>query len=188
MRDRAGPVIEVRAALPADAVVIAAVHAASWRSAYAGILPDEYLAGLSVPRLAAGYDRMIRAGQNLLVAARTNVAKGEGPRVVGFAAGAPVQGGLAEAEISLLYVLDDWRDQGIGRRLMRSLGVGLASQGARSAFLWVLRDNPNRWFYRRLGGAPAAEGMIRFAGRELVQTAILWDPIDKLVAASPAAG
>lgn len=180
--------IEFRPALPADSVVIAAVHAASWRSAYAGILPDEYLAGLSVPRLAAGYDRMIRAGQSLLVAARTNVAKGEGPRVVGFAAGAPSAGGIAEAEISLLYVLDDWRDQGVGRGLMRSLGMKLADQGARSAFLWVLRDNPSRWFYRRLGGTSAAEGTIRFAGRDLIQTAILWDPIDKLVAASPAAG
>jgi GNAT superfamily N-acetyltransferase len=181
-------VIEIRHAVPADAVAVAAVHTASWRSAYAGILPDTYLAGLSVPRLAASYDQMIRADDSLLVAVRTDLAKGEGPRIVGFAAGGPSRGRIAEAEISLLYVLDDWRDQGIGRRLMRGMGIHLASTGARSAFLWVLRDNPNRWFYSRLGGAPAAEGRIRFAGRELTQTAILWDPIEKLLAASPASG
>jgi len=181
--------IDIRRATPADAVQIAAVHLATWRNAYAGILPDDYLAKLSIPRLAASYDRMIRAREGLFVAARRDVPRGDGPRIVGFANGGPSRpGAIADAEISLLYVLDDWRDQGIGRRLMRSLGMNLAADGASSAFLWVLRDNPNRWFYNRLGGEPAAEGTIRFAGKALTQTAILWDPIEKLLAASPAAG
>ncbi len=44
--------IGIRRGRPGDAVGIAAVHVAAWRSAYPGILPDPYLAGLSVP--AAG--------------------------------------------------------------------------------------------------------------------------------------
>ena len=52
-------------------------------------------------------------------------------------------------------------------------------------FLWVLRDNPSRWFYQRLGGKPAAEAAIQFAGRQVVQTAFVWDPIERLLAASP---
>ena len=38
----------VRAARPDDAHPIAAVHVATWRDAYAGLLPDELLAGLDV--------------------------------------------------------------------------------------------------------------------------------------------
>jgi hypothetical protein len=180
-----GPVA-IRRARPADAVQIAAVHVAAWRSAYPGLLPDEYLAGLSVSRIAAGYERMIRGGEGVFVAARGGSDAQAGPRIVGFANGEPRQGGIAEGEISLLYVLDDWRERGLGRRLIRSVGLHLAGTGCRSAFLWVLRDNPSRWFYQHLGGRPVAEGTVRFAGRELQQTAFLWDPIDRLVAASPA--
>jgi GNAT superfamily N-acetyltransferase len=182
-----GPVV-IRRARPGDSVQIAAVHVAAWRSTYPGLLPDEYLAGLSVPRIAASYDRMIRAGEGIYVAARTASDGQPGPRIVGFSNGQSSRSSIAEGEISLLYVLDDWRERGLGRRLIRSVGLHLAGNGCRNAFLWVLRDNPSRWFYQRLGGRPVAEGRIRFAGRELEQTAFLWDPIDRLVAASPAAG
>ena len=51
--------IAVRRARPDDASGIAAVHVAAWRSAYAGILEDGYLAGLSEARLAGFYHRAI---------------------------------------------------------------------------------------------------------------------------------
>ena len=57
---------------------------------------------------------------------------------------------LAEGEVETLYVLDDWRERGVGRRLMRAAAGHLVDIGCRSAFLWVLRDNPSRWFYQRL--------------------------------------
>lgn len=40
----------VRQARESDAPAIAEVHVASWRGAYRGLLPDEYLAGLRVER------------------------------------------------------------------------------------------------------------------------------------------
>jgi hypothetical protein len=52
----------------------------------------------------------------------------------------------------------------------------------------VLRDNPSRWFYRHLGGQPAAEGQTRLAGVSLAQVAYNWDPIDRLLAAEAAGG
>ena len=91
------------------------------------------------------------------------------PRVVGFVTGGPARhaggrSGLGEGEIETLYVLDDWRERGLGRRLMRAAAAHLAASGCKSAFVWVLRDNPSRWFYERLGGRPAAEATVRVAG------------------------
>ena len=57
-------------------------------------------------------------------------------------------------------------------------------RGCRSVFLWVLRDNPSRWFYQRLGGRPVLDAGTRVAGRDLVQTAYVWDPIESLLTAS----
>jgi GNAT superfamily N-acetyltransferase len=94
---------------------------------------------------------------------------------------------FGEGEIETLYVLDDWRERGLGRRLMQASATWLGASGCGSAFLWVLRDNPSRWFYERLGGKAAAEQLIRVAGRDVVQTAYVWAPIDKLVQATTSA-
>ncbi len=186
--------IAVRRARPADAIAIAAVHVAAWRSAYAGILPDAYLARLSVPRQAAHYDTAIRAGAGVLVASASgvDVGFGSGSRVVGFTTAGRARIGseiggqrLAEGEVETLYLLDDFRERGIGRRLLRSAAAHLAATGCRSAFLWVLRDNPSRWFYARLGGRAVAEAAIQVGGQSVMQTAFVWDPIEKLLAASP---
>lgn len=178
--------LTVRRARPADAPVIGAVHVAAWRSAYPGILPDEYLANLSVARQAAGYDMQIRRGGGVYVAIASgdDLPDGAGPLVVGFTTvGRGRVAGLGEGEIETLYVLDDWRDRGLGRRLLRAAGAHLAAAGCGSAFLWVLRDNPSRWFYQRLGGRQAATAHVRVGGVAVPQTAYVWNPIEKLLAA-----
>ena len=191
----AAHMISIRRARPSDAIAIGAVHVAAWRSTYPGILPDGFLARLSVPRQAAHYDAAIRSSTAVFVAAAsgTDVPPGSGSRIVGFTTAGRARGGeiagrrLAEGEVETLYVLDDWRDRGVGRKLMRAAAAHLAETGCRSCFVWVLRDNPSRWFYQRLGGKPVAEAMIQFAGQKVPQTAFVWDPIERLLAASPQA-
>lgn len=184
--------IAIRKARPADSVAIAAVHVAAWRNTYPGILPDMYLAKLSVSRQAVHYDRAIRAGNGVLVAIASgnDVAPGGAPRIVGFTTAGKARHGEGgswtpgEGEVETLYVLDDWRDRGVGRRLLGAAARHLAEYGCRSAYLWVLRDNPSRWFYERLGGRSVAEATIQVAGQPVVQTAFVWDPIDHLLTAS----
>jgi GNAT superfamily N-acetyltransferase len=205
-------VIQLRRARLSDAAAIGAVHVAAWRSAYPGILPDAFLSGLSATRQARYYEATIASGAVVLVAAPE---KG-GPRLVGFttagtgrrrgavqgpagrhwfgesAGGERPDGGsravdaLGDGEIETLYVLDDWREQGVGRRLMRAAARELAGRGCRSAYVWVLRDNPSRFFYQHLGGQQLANGTTSVAGVQLAQTAFGWDPIDRLLAAEPA--
>jgi hypothetical protein len=187
-------VIAIRRARPADAAAIGAVHVAAWRSTYPGILPNAYLSRLSVRRQAAHYEATIRNRLGVHVATASGVDAGPagGPaRVVGFVTDGPARAGahkLGDGEIETLYVLDDWRDRGIGRRLMRAAAEHLAAAGCKSAFLWVLRDNPSRWFYERLGGRVGAEATVRVAGRMIVQTAYVWPDIEKLEQAASFTG
>jgi GNAT superfamily N-acetyltransferase len=183
----------VRRARPDDAAGIAAVHVAAWRSAYAGILDDDYLAGLSEVRLAAFYHRAIldrRAGHAVFVATAGGAdlpddKAGPEPAIVGFASGGRARrSGLAEGEVETLYMLDDYRERGIGRRLMRAMAAHLRAIGCNSALVWVLAHNPARYFYRRLGGKLAMHEGIRVAGRPVQQTALTWDPIDVLLSAT----
>ena len=191
--------IAIRRARPGDAPAIAAVHVAAWHSAYPGLLPDAFLAGLSARRKAAEYERTIRDG-GVFVAAAAGV-----PRIAGFVTvgrarrvtpwgtvsrpdGAPGEGAaaaqpLGEGEVETLYVLDDWRDRGLGRRLIGAGAAHLAELGCRSAFCWVLRDNPSRWFYERIGGRAVMADNVLVAGTSVPQVAYAWDPIERLVAA-----
>ncbi|HEV7268789.1 MAG TPA: GNAT family N-acetyltransferase [Falsiroseomonas sp.] len=185
--------IAVRRARPDDAPGIAAVHVAAWRSAYAGILDDAYLANLSEARLAAFYHRAIldrRDGHAVFVATAGGAdlpadKAGPEPAIVGFASGGRARRrGLAEGEVETLYVLDDFRERGVGRRLMRAMGAHLRVIGCRSVLVWVLADNPARYFYRRLGGRPAMTDSVLVAGQPVRQSALLWDPIDVLLSAT----
>ncbi len=163
-----------RAGVP-DAPAIAAVHVAAWRSAYPGVLPDQFLARLSIPRQAAFYERAIRLGAGVQVA----IANG---RIVGFSTARRTrQNPLGEGEVETLYVLDDFKERGLGRRLLRASAEYLAGLQCGSAFAWVLRDNPAGFFYQHLGGKRVATGTTRVGGSEIPQTAFAWNPIDRLL-------
>ena len=173
--------MNIRPARPDDAAGIAAVHVAAWQAAYAGILPEAYLAGMSRTRQAAYYLARIAAGPGVFVAAD--------PHVVGFAtAGRPRTRGLGDGEVETLYVLDDWRDQGVGRGLLHAAAAHLQATGCTSLFLWVLRDNPSRWFYQRMGGRAAMESAVQVAGIAVPQVAFVWDPITTLLSAPSLSG
>ncbi len=167
--------IRIRRAEPEDAVGIGAVHVGAWRNSYAGILPDSFLTRLSMPRHAFMYQASIEAGRSVYVAEVSG-------KIVGFSTASRSRTGLGDGEIETLYVQDDWRERGIGRGLMQRVAARLQRTGCRSVFLWVLRDNPSRWFYQRLGGRRAADSQVVVAGVTIPQTAYVWDPITLLLA------
>jgi hypothetical protein len=68
---------------------------------------------------------------------------------------------------------------------MQAAANHLRGVGHQSCLLWVLRDNPSRWFYERLGGRAAMAMEIQIAGHPVIQTAFVWDPIDRLTTAVP---
>jgi hypothetical protein len=176
----------IRRARPGDAAAIAAVHVAAWRSAYAGILREQYLANLSEIRLAAFYQRAIldRQGGHAVFVATAPDAAGDSA-VVGFASGGRTRRpGLAEGEVETLYVLDDYRERGCGRRMMRAMAAHLRAIGCHSAQAWVLEANPSRFFYRHLGGHLSMRETIRVGGQPVEQIAMVWNPIDTLLAAT----
>ncbi|MDB5414333.1 MAG: family N-acetyltransferase [Rubritepida sp.] len=179
--------VTIRRARPSDATALGLVHVASWRSTYAGVLPEEYLSSLSAERETRGYERGMterRGGHAAFVAVADNLEIPDGG-VVGF-----ITGGLsrrpivAEGEVETLYLLDDFHERGIGRRLMRAMASHLASLGAQSAFAWVLENNPSRWFYERLGAKLVAREEMNFARERTSQIAYAWDPIHTLLTAT----
>lgn len=168
----------IRPAAPADARGIARVHVETWRSAYPGILPDKVMVGLTVDQKASDWRRRLEAPreqEGVLVAA----IDGE---VVGFAGFGRVTGSLAAGEVFTLYVLSDWQDQGLGRALLAGAFARLAQAGAPSALIWVLAENPARFFYEAMGGTKAGARDEQAWGARLHEYAYLWPDLAGWVA------
>jgi GNAT superfamily N-acetyltransferase len=177
-------VIAIRRAKLADASGIAAVHVATWRSAYADILPEDVLTRLSASRLAHYYEHCIRLGLCMHVAA--SYGRNGEPPVLGFCSASRNRAGgagpaLGDGEIETLYVLDDYQNRGLGCQLLRSSARHLWQIGCRSVYCWVLSANSSRYFYQRLGGKCIAQGTTTVGGEIFAQTAFAWDPIETLL-------
>ncbi len=143
--------LALRRAGPADADAVAALHVASWRSAYRGILDDAYLDGpIAAERLALWRARLAEGP----AADVTVVAEAEGAPV-GFGCLVvdedPVWGSL----VANLHADPARRGLGIGRELMADLAARARATAAhRPVHLFCLALNgPARAFYEKLGGA-----------------------------------
>lgn len=145
--------MRIREASPDDARAIAEVHVRSWRWAYRGLIPDDYLDRLSVD------DREVRWREGLTPPASNLgcvVAEDEGGRVVGFAGfGAAADEATSPegaGEVHAIYVDESVAGTGVGRELFAAASDGLRAQGFPRAFLWVLAANDRaRRFYVKAG-------------------------------------
>jgi GNAT superfamily N-acetyltransferase len=162
---------------------IARVYVDTWRSAYAGVLPDRVLLGMSVERQANEWAWVIRNradSQSVMVAAEVGhgvvgmASLGQGrtsdlPPAGRFAPGAGTVG-----EIYTLYVLPEFQERGIGRQLLAAAFSALLSRGIERAYLWTIRDHQARFFYERMGGTTIAERKQKLWGTDVPQLAFGW--------------
>ncbi len=167
--------LNLRSAGLDDAGAIARVHVATWRAAYAGLVPDAYLVGMTEVGQMRSWRRLLgrpQAEETILVAEVESAASAGGPQVVGFGSCGPSRpyGLPYRGEVFTLYVTDDWQGRGIGRALVQALFTDLVARGKRDALTWVLSANPSRFFYEAVGGSPVAERKEAFAGTKLDET------------------
>jgi GNAT superfamily N-acetyltransferase len=138
----------IRIATPEDAERIAEIQVESWRAAYRGILPGEYLDGLDVSKRTQLWKKFSGDMQAPLLVAE------ESDQIIGFCHLIRSRDPDAEraAEIAAIY-LDPmhWR-KGYGRKLCSTALSFSADQGFERVTLWVLEDNsPARRFYETMG-------------------------------------
>jgi GNAT superfamily N-acetyltransferase len=168
--------IRLRPARPGDARAIARIFVETWRTTYPGMVPDRTLVDMTVDRKAAGWRRALLrpARQEVVLIAEDRQA---GP--VGFASAGPNRAPVLPfaGEVQTLYVLTDWQNLGIGRQLLQGCFARLADNGLGSAVIWVLADNPSRFFYERMGGKRAGEREENLWGARLHEIAYGWSQL-----------
>ncbi|MEV0292766.1 GNAT family N-acetyltransferase [Nocardia sp. NPDC050710] len=165
--------VTVRAGARGDATRIAALHTASWRSAYAGIMPDSFLNGpLSADRLALWQQRLADnpSAAGLFVAEC-------GPELVGFVYLIPRPDG--RILLDNLHALPGRTRSGVGTLLFRrALRWAATEYPGCAVYLEVLQENkPAIAFYERHGGRRTDARLGRFEqGFELPEFEYTWTP------------
>jgi len=176
-------VITIRRAERADAPAIGRVHVETWQSAYAGLLPDAMLAGMTDVRHAALWAHTLSDSNE---AKGVFVADDDEMGVVGFGSCGPVRDmpeglnctEMRVGEVYLLYVEPDFQNQGNGRRLLDALFQQLHAQGFDTAVLWMLAENQTRFFYEGLGGQEVGQRTDTFAGADVDEIAYAWRDLE----------
>jgi ribosomal protein S18 acetylase RimI-like enzyme len=165
--------VTIREARVEDAAGIARVHVDSWRSTYAGIVPDTYLANIS-------YERRERRWCDILGNTPSNqyhfVAVNDEGYVVGFVSGGSERNAdpMYQAELYSIYLLQEYQGQGIGRQLTYKLVEKFLQSGITSMLLWVFVDNPACRFYEALGGQRLRVEQADFDGVMVAEVAYGW--------------
>jgi GNAT superfamily N-acetyltransferase len=169
------PII-IREVTSADAPALAHVIVTATRHTFTGLVPDVYVTWLSADEQAACRAQATADGRDLaeaLVQAEEDksaanwrksfagerdlseilLAAEQDGDILGHALARPTAGDpVYRGELCALYVLPSHHGRGIGRLLVRAVAQRLAIQGIHSLRVGVLRVNPNRQFYARLGG------------------------------------
>ena len=147
--------MQVRAARAADARAVAVVHVDSWRAAYPGLVPDEFLAQMSVDQREAMWRDLLGS---MDWPARGTLVLVDGEHVVGFASvgsSRDEDAATGTGELWGIYLHPDAWGTGGGRLLMSDATSRLTEAGFDEATLWVLRGNQRaRRFYAVAGWSP----------------------------------
>ena len=162
--------MRIRRATRRDANGIARVHAESWRTTYATMLPDTYLDQLRIRSLAREWRRTIET-RHTIVAVETD---GKREHVVGFAQLGRGRSQNPEwrrmlGEIHMLYVEPERQSDGVGGALLRASMRALEQSNMMWMHVWVLEDNLSaRRFYERHGlQADGRSRIDRFHGQQV---------------------
>ncbi|WP_020661817.1 GNAT family N-acetyltransferase [Amycolatopsis benzoatilytica] len=142
----------VRRATLEDAAAIAAVHVSSWQAAYSGLMPDEFLSGLSVPaRTESWAENLANPSLPHTVLVASEAGSGETAGFAVFGPGRDDDTTPETGELSAIYLLPAQWGNGLGRALHEECVRGLAAR-FETATLWVLSANERaRKFYERAG-------------------------------------
>jgi L-amino acid N-acyltransferase YncA len=168
--------MKIREATKQDIPSIASVHVASWQSTYRGIVSDTFLDSLKTEQFIQRWESIFKKNPLVLV------AENDENKVVGFISGGPSRfpEHPFEAELYAVYLLKDVQRQGTGKKLLLELVRRLVSRGYRSMLVWVLKKNPARKFYEKMGGTPVTENLIDIGGQKHPEMAYGWHSLQDI--------
>jgi ribosomal protein S18 acetylase RimI-like enzyme len=153
----------VRTARASDASGLARVQVASWRSAFAGLVPDAVIAELTseeaVGQFAEQWQESIGSPPTSKHRVHVAVEKPGAPEILGFAAAGPATDEdlwpATDGELYELHVAPSVAGEGHDERLLHAVADTFAEDGFSTGYTWALAGDEARvGFLEAAGWAP----------------------------------
>lgn len=171
--------IHIRTAKIEDAPHIAKVHVDSWRTTYAGIVPDAFLyENLTYESRTKSWEKQLQADETTIL-----VAENKQGELIGFASGGRERSGKykhVDGELYAIYLLQTYQGQKIGFALVEAMAQSLLKQEFSAMLVWVLEQNSAKYFYEKLGGKRVDSDRLIISGKSLLEIAYVWDNLKQL--------
>ncbi len=158
--------MDIKTASIQDVKDISRIHASSWKTAYKGIIPQEYLDNLKDDFWVPAFEKWI--SDHTI----TSKLIYEGDKAIGcIAYGKSRDSSLPDwGEIVSIYVLPEYFGRGYGKQLLESAINDMHCQGFENIYLWVLEDNTRAHkFYKKHGFLESEDRITcEISGKELI--------------------
>lgn len=170
--------MQIRQAGADDIAHIAHIHIEGWKEAYGGLVPDDFLKGLSLDSRIQDWRGWLNDPDS------TTLIAHDGADVAGFVSFgrlrtpppgmSPIRP-LYSGEIYALYILPAYWRRGIGRALLGAAAKGLREKRHKSLCLWVLDGNKRAIsFYKATGGQRCGTKKVEIGGKILPEACFGW--------------
>ncbi len=144
-----------------DRCAISKVYEESWKYAYQGIVPQDYLDSIPEGQWASRIEQEDRSNlvmvQDGKIIGTSGFGKSRMAEMNGF------------GEVISIYLLPEYMGKGYGRLLLQAVTSELGKMGFDKVFLWVLEENRKaRRFYKKCGFVQTERCLIsNIGGKEL---------------------
>lgn len=164
----------IRKASIYDSIGITKVYVETWKTAYRGIVDQDYLDNIN-------YDKQKRFFMNMLSKeSLIYVAESKIGEIVGFTIPEVVkdEDNKNRGIVSSIYVLDRYQGEGVGYGLIEKAVHALLKSDINTMIVWVLKDNPACGFCEALGGLPRETRLDQIGGVDYVSIGYVWNDLE----------
>ena len=169
--------MEIRKASKEDIKHVSKVYVDSWRTTYQGLVPDDYLKELSYDDAEKSWiDFLNNENEPFIYVAINDIGK-----IIGFASGKSIDEKNFDGELYSLYLLQECRGLGVGRKLISAIAKRFKEKDKHSMLVWVMKQNKSGLgFYERMGGKEYIHRTSTFGGTTVDDVAYGWQDISVL--------
>ena len=164
--------ITIRNIIEEDIPAVVDIQIDGWRTAYKGIIDDEFLNSLDKEKQIERRKKDYKDGPFIV-----SIVNNE---IVGFCryydSVLSEDGDNFDCELMALYVKPELKKQGIGKSMFDYVVDDLKAKEKTKMIIWCLKDNyPSRAFYEKMGGSIVGEHEIEIGGKAYQEVGFGYD-------------
>lgn len=164
----------IRKASIYDSIGITKVYCETWKSAYRGIIDQEFLDNMNFEKQKRFFMNML-SKESLIYVAESKIGE-----IVGFSIPEVTRDDSNNNRgiVSSIYVLDRYQGEGVGYGLIEKAVQALLKSDIKTMIVWILKDNPACGFCEALGGQPRETRLDQIGGVDYVSIGYVWNNLE----------